>query len=144
LFSHDQAEKELHYHPTTRHARDFVVEAQPWFRDANFSRQDADAYLAKTPPGAFILRATHSGDTHILDVQAGPRVGHVLLTQILLVETPYHVLPGTSHVFEHLFDLVRFCHYNPFNFRGVNEDNVFITLSLAMSKRAEFINKVGC
>jgi hypothetical protein len=129
---------------TTRHARSVVIDQQPWYRGPTFSRQDADAYLEKTPPGAFILRASKTGDSHILDVQAGPRVGHVLLAQVMLESNAYHRLPGTVHVFQHLYDLVRFCHYNSFNFKGVNEDNVYITLSLAMSKRAELINKVGC
>jgi hypothetical protein len=89
-----------------------------------------------------VVRQAPDGKSFVLDIQAGPRVGHVLLAACEFEGNSYLSLPGTMHAFEHIFDLVLFCHYNPFNFKNINDSNVSITLSLAMTKHAERINKV--
>lgn len=76
-----------------------------------------------------------------MDVQAGPRIGHVLLSHVQHKGVPYFLLPGTPHLFEHIYDLVLFCHYNPFVFEKI-DGKVVITLSIEMAKKAEKINIV--
>ena len=125
----------------SRRSKEIVLKEQPWFREG-FSREQADAYLAKTPPGAFILRPNPAKDSYILDVQAGVRVGHVLLAEVQLEGAIYCRLPGTLHLFQSLYDLVLFCHYNSFTFKNIDNGSVSISLSVAMTKRAEQINKV--
>lgn len=78
-----------------------------------------------------------------MDVQAGPRIGHVLLSHVKNEEgVTFYQLPGTVHMFEHLYDLVLFCHYNPFIFEKI-DGTIAITLSIAMAKKAEKINIVS-
>eukprot|EP00048_Salpingoeca_helianthica_P017246 m.236246 g.236246 ORF g.236246 m.236246 type:complete len:738 (-) comp20502_c0_seq1:110-2323(-) len=132
----DGAEK--HYHPCSREAKKIKLPDQPWYRPG-ITRKQSDDYLASTPPGAFVVRPAAAGDSHVMDVQAGPRIGHVLLSHITIDSITYFHLPGTPHYFEHLFDLVMFCHYNPFIFEKI-DGKIVITLSIAMAKKAEKIN----
>lgn len=140
LSNFQPGEDDLNFYPASRRASKVEVKDQPWFR-TNFTRQQSEEYLASAPPGAFILRPSPAGDAHVLDVQAGPRVGHVLISHVHLESVIYYRLPGTKHLFQHLFDLVRFCHYNSFNFKTIESD-VSITLSVAMAKHADEINEV--
>ena len=78
----------------------------------------------------------------MMDVQAGPRIGHVLLSHVNVDNVSYFQLPGTPHLFEHMYDLVLFCHYNPFVFEKI-DGTIVITLSIAMAKKAEKINIVS-
>ncbi len=78
-----------------------------------------------------------------MDVQAGPRIGHVLLPHIIKDGILFFRLPGSPHLFQHLFDLVRFCHYNPFYFENINTEGTNITLSIAMANHAEKLHEVG-
>eukprot|EP00047_Mylnosiga_fluctuans_P004594 m.235460 g.235460 ORF g.235460 m.235460 type:complete len:763 (-) comp12828_c0_seq1:115-2403(-) len=129
-------EEEFHYHPASRSALDTDVSAQPWFR-SDYTRKSSEEYLANSPPGAFVVREASTKDCHILDVQAGGRVCHVQLLHVLVNKLKYYKLPGTPHMFEHLMDLVLFCHYNPFHFNYEGMSKEGITLSLAMARRAE-------
>eukprot|EP00047_Mylnosiga_fluctuans_P002894 m.226418 g.226418 ORF g.226418 m.226418 type:complete len:1450 (+) comp11421_c0_seq1:361-4710(+) len=129
-----------HYYTSTREAQALKVEEQPWFRPT-LTRADSDQYLLKTPPGAFVVRKSPDSKSFVMDVQAGPRVGHVLLSKVEFKGHEFYNLPGTTHAFEHIYDLILFCHYNAFNFKNINESSVSITLSLAMSKRAQQINE---
>ncbi len=101
------------------------MKIQPWYRP-EASRKVAEDYLTNTPPGAFIVRMSSAGDCHILDVQAGMRVCHVQLLHVPFEGVTYYKLPGTVHFFEHIFDLVLFCHYNPFqfNFEGMAPEGI--------------------
>jgi hypothetical protein len=131
---------EKHYHPCSREAKKIKLTDQPWYRPG-VTRKQSDEYLANTPPGAFVVRPAAAGDSHVMDVQAGPRIGHVLLTHANIDGVTYYHLPGTPHYFEHVYDLVLFCHYNPFIFEKI-DGQIVITLSIAMAKKAEKINVV--
>lgn len=130
--------EDKHYHPATREAKKIKLTDQPWYRPG-VTRKQSDEYLASTPPGAFVVRPAAAGDSHVMDVQAGPRIGHVLLTHVTEDGLTYFHLPGTPHFFEHVYDLVMFCHYNPFIFEKI-DGQIIITLSIAMAKKAEKIN----
>jgi hypothetical protein len=116
------------------------LQDQPWYRPSA-TRQLSEEYLANTPPGAFVIRPSAAGDSHVLDVQAGPRIGHVLLSHVMFEDQTYYQLPGTPHVFENIYDLVLFCHFNPFVFEKI-DGTITITLSIAMAKKAEKLNVV--
>jgi len=116
-----------------------IAEHESWYRP-KMNRVESDAYLLNTPPGAFIVRMSSKGGV-VLDVQAGPRVGHVLLDTSEYDSKSYFHLPGTKHYFSSIYDLVMFCHYNTFNFQNINEADVEISLSVTMSDRAKILNE---
>ena len=111
---------------------------QAWFQPKS-SRKDAENLLLLGDAGAFLIRLPSNPMHFMLDVLAkpssGPRVGHVLLPQILRDGTLFTRLPGTPHVFQHLFDLVRFCHFNPFHFDW--DQDVAVNLSIALANRTD-------
>ena len=134
----------LRFHLTSHVAFPHNIDEQSWFQPKT-KKKEAELFLEHAPVGAFLIRIPANPFSYMLDVQAGPRIGHVLLAQIMRDEMMYVRLPGTPHVFQHLFDLVRFCHFNPFHFEkiGTGDSSSAINLSIVMSNRADVLYAVS-
>lgn len=113
------------------------LQKQSWMRLA-WKRRRAIRYLQPSPVGAFLIRQGDKKGEYILSVQAGVKVCHVLLCSEIYNGTVLFNVHPTPHFFEHLYDLVLFCSYQPFHFEALGSD--LITLNLESAKTAERIN----
>lgn len=119
----------------------FKLESAPWYQE-DTTTEEATKYLKDTPQGAFVIRkAPNRPNDLALSVQAGPKVCHVLLRGVDHDGKTYKNVSPTAEHFEHVYDLVKYCHHEPFHFKAIDEkENIYLLLDAA--KEADAINQV--
>eukprot|EP00047_Mylnosiga_fluctuans_P003145 m.227682 g.227682 ORF g.227682 m.227682 type:complete len:263 (+) comp11625_c0_seq1:50-838(+) len=114
----DGTNEALMFFPASRKALATDVTQQVWYREGKVSRAEAIAQLSGTEIGTFMVRETVRGaereTTHTIDVQGGPRVLHILVRHVQGPSGTLYRIANRDWLFERLYDVVRFCSYNPF------------------------------
>lgn len=125
------------FHDVSADAKDIDLAAQSWFQ-INWTREESEAYLENASKGAFIIRK--SADTLAIAIQCGPmvhnKISHIRLNKCNMKGKEWYNVVPTIHYFEHVYDLIFYCHYCPFHITNMSSENV-ITLSLAAALEAE-------
>eukprot|EP00047_Mylnosiga_fluctuans_P006931 m.250047 g.250047 ORF g.250047 m.250047 type:complete len:198 (+) comp16520_c0_seq1:203-796(+) len=109
---------------------------QVWYRAGGMARADAVSQLRGTEKGTFLVRETiytpTGEDTHTIDVQAGPRVVHILIRHVPSpIGQLFRIDAHHEWIFERLFDVIRFCSLNPFTMANLPQP---VTLNGSMFK----------
>lgn len=115
------------------------MSTQSWFR-RTWGPKNVEQFLAKAPEGAFVVRDVPDapGD-FALTLKAGGKMRNMLLKRSLVGSKQYWNVHPTKQYFAHLFDLVAFCHREPFRFEG----GLTVPLNIKAVRQAEEMHRVS-